>query len=374
MVGAMRLATVGVTDMQQALGLFRDIMRLKVERRGPVPRALLKAWRVPGTVNAHMAELSCKGYPMGRLRLVEFDPTPTQKVRLDHGSANPDSGTDVGIKALDFYVADPILPSVRKIEAAGYSFRSRPVKHQIGENISEECLFSGPDGVPILIMVGHKHAASSLRPGSPDGPFSEIPTISVVAGDLAKTRAFYEGVLGLTATTDAETGDAYRDLVDDLTGVPRGTRVHFLMYTQKGEASGKILLVHFFDRTGKRLTGRMKPGNLGFSLLTHDTDDVNALYTRLRAVGADVVTPPTLVEGDGAPYRVMLAKGPNEEMFEFVQAGDGPVAKVRKKAKAKPEAKSKPKAKAQPKKAKSKAKAKPKAKAKKKTKAKRTRR
>ncbi len=370
MVGAMRLATVGVTDMQQALGLFRDIMRLKVERRGPVPRALLKAWRVPGTVNAHMCELSCKGYPMGRLRLVEFDPTPTHKVRNDHGSANPDSGTDVGIKALDFYVADPILPSVRKIEAAGYSFRSRPVKHQIGEHISEECLFSGPDGVPILIMVGHKHGPTSMRGGSPDGPFSEIPTISVVAGDLAKTRAFYEGVLQMTATTDSETGDAYRDLVDDLTGVPRGTRVHFLMYTQKGEASGKILLVHFFDRTGKRLAGRMKPGNLGFSLLTHDTDDINALYTRLRAVGADIPTPPTLIEGDGAPYRIMLAKGPNEEMFEFVQAGDGPVAKVRKKAKAAAKSKAKPAPKkAKPKaKAKSKSKAKPKAKAKPKTK------
>ena len=107
--------------------------------------------------------------------------------------------------------------------------------------------------------------------------------------------------------------------------------------------------------------------SLGFSLLTHDTDDIMGLYTRLRAVGADVVTPPTLIEGDGAPYRIMLAKGPNEEMFEFVQAGDGPVAKVRKKAKAKaaPKKKSQPKAKAQ-----AKAKSKPKAKAKPKPKAK----
>src|SRR6185436_14366218 len=120
----------------------------------------------------HMAELSCKGYPVGRLRLVEYEPTPKQKVRLDFGAANPDSPTDVGAKALDFYVADPILPSVRKIEAAGYTFRSRPVKHQIGQTISEECLFSGPDGVPILIMVGHRHGPTSLRPGSPDGPFS----------------------------------------------------------------------------------------------------------------------------------------------------------------------------------------------------------
>jgi catechol 2,3-dioxygenase-like lactoylglutathione lyase family enzyme len=366
MVGAMRLATVGVSDMQQALSLFRDIMRLKIERRGPVPPALLKAWRLPAGTSAHMAELSCKGYPVGRLRLVEYDPTPNQRVRLDFGSVNPDSAMDVGPKALDFYVADPILPSVRKIEAAGYKFRSRPVKHQIGQTISEECLFSGPDGVPILIMVGHRHAPTSLRAGSPDGPFSEIPTISVVAGDLAKTRAFYEGVLGLVAVADAETGDAYRDLVNDLTGTPKGTRIHFLLYAQKGEASGKILLVHFFERTGRRLTGRMKPGHLGFSLLTHDTDDINALYTQLRAIGAEIVTPPTQIEGDGAPYRMMLAKGPNEELFEFVQAGAGPVAAAARTARPKrtvqkAAAKAKPKAKAKVKaKAKAKAKAKPK--------------
>ncbi len=365
MVGAMRLATVGVSDLKAALGLFRDIMRLKVEHSGAVPPDLLQAWGLAANAKAQMVELSCKGYPVGRLRLVEYTPAPTQTVRFDHGAANPDAGTDVGVKALDFYVADPILPSVRKIEAAGYQFRSPPVKHEIGTSVSEECLFSGPDGIPILIMVGHKHPPTSLRANSPDGPFSEIPTISVVAGDLARTRGFYEGVLGLVPVVDAETGDAHRNQVNDLTGVPRGTRIHFLLYAQKGEASGKILLVHFFEQTGKRLTGRMKPGHLGFSLLTHDTDDLDALHTRLRAVGAEIVTPPTLIKGDGAAYRVMLAKGPNEEMFEFVQVADAPVVKTKKvvKSKATPKAKSAPKAK-------TKSKAKPKAKTKAKQKAK----
>lgn len=319
MVSAMRLATVGVSNMKQALSLFRDIMKLKVERSGPVPRSLLNAWKLPAKTTATMAILSCKGYPMGQLRLVEYTPTPTQKVRLDFGAVNADAGTDVGIKAVDFYVADPILPMVRKIEAAGYKFRSPPVKHQIGQTISEECLFSGPDGVPVLIMVGHRHFPTSMRPGTPDGPFSEIPTISVVAGDLVRTRAFYGGVLGLKAVADDETPEAYRSLVNDLTGTPKGTRIHFLLYADSPEASGKILCVHFFDRTGKRLKGRMKPGHLGFSLLTHDTKDIDALSHKLRVYGAEIVTPPTLITDDGKPYKLMLAKGPNEEMFEFTQ-------------------------------------------------------
>jgi len=319
MVSAMRLATVGVSNMKQALSLFRDIMQLKVERTGPVPQSLLTAWKVAPGVKAQMAILSCKGYALGQLRLVEFTPTPTQKVRLDFGAINADSGTDVGPKAIDFYVADPIMPSVRKIEKAGYKFRSPPVKHQIADTISEECLFSGPDGVPVLIMVGHRHYPTSLRAGSPDGPFSEIPTISIVAGDLTRTRAFYSGVLGLKAVTDAETPEAYRSLVNNLTGTPQGTRIHFLLYADPPEASGKILCVHFFNRTGKRLTGRMKPGHLGFSLLTHDAKNLDELHQKLRVFGAEIVTPPTLITEDGKPYKMMLAKGPNEEMFEFTQ-------------------------------------------------------
>jgi len=317
MVTPMRMATAGVSDLNQALKLFRDVMKLKLERRGTVSAGLLKAWKLPAATKARFAELSCKGYPVGWLRLVEFRPTPKQKVRIDHGPGARDTATDVGPKALDFYVADPIMNSVRKIEAAGYTFRSPPVKHQIATSVSEECLFSGPDGIPVLIMVGHVHGRTSLRAGSPDGPFSEIPTISICAGDLKKTRAFYNGVLGLTAVTDAETPDEYRDLVDKLTGVPQGTRVHFLLYGKPPEASGKILLVHFFERTGKRLVGRMKPGNLGFTLLTHDTKEIDALHGRLKKFGAKIVTPPTVISGDGKPYRMMMVKGPNEEMFEF---------------------------------------------------------
>ena len=54
---------------------------------------------------------------MGRLRLVEFDPTPTHKVRNDHGSANRDSGTDVGIKAGKIVQVADRLEAVKKKEA-----------------------------------------------------------------------------------------------------------------------------------------------------------------------------------------------------------------------------------------------------------------
>ena len=88
--GAMRMATVGVTDLDQALTLFRDIMELKVEREGDLPGSLLSAWGVGGGTSARFVELSGKGYPIGLLRLVQYTPGATEKVRLDFGPDDAD--------------------------------------------------------------------------------------------------------------------------------------------------------------------------------------------------------------------------------------------------------------------------------------------
>lgn len=316
-VTAYRSVVVGVSSLERSLRLFRDVMQLRVEREGPVPRALLDAWGVPPHVTAREAELSCKGYPFGRLRLVEYTPEPAQRVRLDFGPGATDSPLDVGPKAIDFYVADPIGPWLERVVRAGCVARSAPRRHQIGHSISEEVVVSGPDELPMLLMVGHRHRPTSLRPGSPDGPFSEIATSSVVAGDLAATRRFYGEGLGLIAVNDAETPDEYRDLVDDLVDAPRGTRVHFLLYAERGEASGKILLLNFPGLAPPRLAGRMQPGHLGFSLLHHDADDLGRLARELPRLDGAIVTPPTRVHTDRGVREVMLVRGPNEELLEL---------------------------------------------------------
>jgi len=318
-VGAMAYANVGVSRLEAALALFRDAMGLRLDASYEATRALLDAWGVAGGTTARIAELSCKGYAVGRLRLVEYTPTPRTCVRLDHGAGAPDGPADVGPKALDFYVRPPIAATVERLARLGYAARSAPVYHRIGRTVSEEVVVSGPDGLPLLFMIGHVHASTSLRPGSPDGDYSEIPTVSVIAGDVARSRHFYRDLLGLTAVNDAETPDEYRDLVDDLTGVPHGTRVHFLNFASAGEASGKVLVLHFFERTGRRLSGRMRPGHLGFSMLTHRTPDLDALAVRLRGAGYPPCQPPVLVESGNGPVRLMRVAGPNEEMFEFVE-------------------------------------------------------
>ena len=317
MISAMKFATLGVSDMDYSLRLYRDVIGLKQERAYTLDRSLLDAWRLPATTTAQAVELSCKGYPMGQLRLVQFSPAAAQRVRQDSGPGATDSGVDIGPKAIDFYVRAPISDAMAKLEAFGLARRSNPVLHHVDDVISEELLFSGPDGVPLLLMVGHVHPPSALRPGSPDGDFSEIATISIVAGEPAQSRRFYGDALGMTLLQESQTRPEHQDRVNELTGTPPGTRIHWLIYTSADEPSGKILLVHFFERTGKRLSGRMRPGNLGFSLLTHRCADVDAAVARVAQRGFEVVSPAMEVLVAGVTCRIALVRGPNEELLEL---------------------------------------------------------
>lgn len=317
MVSALESVTVGVSRLGEALRLFRDTLGFQVEADFAAEPALCRAWGlVPGQA-ARIVELSLAGYPVGRLRIVQYTPAATERVRIHQGAGVHDGPMDVGPKAIDFYVHPPAQQAFELITRAGFLTRSPPIRHEVGETVSEEFVFWGPDGVPLLVMVGHRHGPDQMR--RVEAPFSEVATVSVVGGDPAATRRFYGGVLGLRALIDVETAPEFLDLANELTGTPRGTPIHWVLYAEPGEPSGKILVLHFGGAPGKRLAGRMRPGHLGFSSMTHFSPDLDALERALRAAGAPVMTPPVVVPWADHPRRIMLAHGPNEELFEFVE-------------------------------------------------------
>ena len=313
----MTSVTVGVSDMEESLGLFRDVMGLKVESDGQAPRALLDAWGLPGNVTARLVELTCRGYPAGHLRLAQYSPAATEAVRLDHGAGAVDSSTDIGPKAIDFYVPAPMSAAVEAISSAGYAFRSEPIRYELGDIESEECLFSGPDGVPALLMIGHRHPPESMRE-LPDGVrFSEIATTSVVCADPEAARRLYCDALGMEPGTDAWVPEENLDLARRLTGVATATAMHFLVLAAPGEPSGKLLFVHFAGAPGKRLTGRMRPGKLGVNLFSYAASDLDATLEKAREAGGTLLRGPTQV----GETRVALMLGANEELLELTEGG-----------------------------------------------------
>ena len=316
-VYGMTSVTVGVSDMDESLGLFRDVMGLEVVSDGPAPRALLDAWGLPENVTARLVELTCRGYPAGHLRLAQYSPAATEAVRLDHGAGAVDSSTDIGPKAIDFYVPTPMNAAVEAITGAGYAFRSEPIRYELGDLESEECLFSGPDGVPALLMIGHRHPPESMRELPAGVRFSEIATTSVVCADPDAARRLYCGALGMEPGTDAWVPEENLDLARRLTGVPSATGMHFLVLSAPGEPSGKLLFVHFARAPGKRLTGRMRPGRLGLNLFSYTASGLDATLEKACEAGGILLRGPAQV-GD---KRVALLLGANEELLELTEAG-----------------------------------------------------
>jgi catechol 2,3-dioxygenase-like lactoylglutathione lyase family enzyme len=288
-------------------------MDLKIEWREELSASRRRFYGLADSVRGEWVELSCQSYPIGRLRLLQLTPTPSTVVRRDTQLGGPDSPLAIGPKAIDFYVAPPIETPLAELTAAGCIARSKPIRYLIGTTESEELVLFGPDGVPLLLMIGHRHNPSSMRAGTPHGKYSEVPTISVISGDLNATRRFYGDLLGLTAMVDAEVAPEYRDLACTLVGIPAGSRLHYLMYQDPKEPSGKILLVHFFALSTTRIAGRMHPSNLGVGLYTHDCPNLNQLTAQLRGGDAAIEAEATRVDGE----RLMLVRGPNGELFEF---------------------------------------------------------
>jgi catechol 2,3-dioxygenase-like lactoylglutathione lyase family enzyme len=170
-------------------------------------------------------------------------------------------------------------------------------------------------------MVGHRHPKKAQRAIPPPGRTSEVATVSVIAADLAATRRFYVDGLGLRADDiDDELTGEQRSRACRLFGVPKDTRVSMVLFRDPAQPSGKVLAVHFHERTTGELAAPMRPGNIGVSLFSTRCADLEGLRERLQQAGLAAHLPILHVAlGDGMPARVMLTRGPNGELFEFIE-------------------------------------------------------
>jgi len=283
--------------------------------------SLLSLWGLRPHEDVRLVELSCAGYAFGRIRLALFPAPLDRSTRRDAGQNAPDAPTDVGPKALDLYMAPPLGSAAQALIAAGCRPYGGPVRFHVRDMDTEEVMLSGPEDVSLLLMVGHKHPAHAQREPPQHAHTSEVATVSVVTADLAATRRFYVEGLGLAADgiDDRLTGVAARD-VRRLFGVTDPGDVSLVMLRDPEQPSGKILAVQFHGAPDHRLQNPMRPGNLGIALFSTRCPGLETLRDRLTAAGQTEYLPILHVAlGDGMPARVMLARGPNGELFEFIE-------------------------------------------------------
>ncbi len=321
MISGIESVTLGVRDLAAALRLWRDVCGFKVESDTRASVSLLSVWGLAPYADLRLVELSCDGYAFGRVRLAEVTDPEAPTTRRDHGSDAADEPTDVGPKALDLYVAPPLSAAIDVLAKAGCQLRAGPVRFVVRDSDSEEALLTGPAAIPLLLMVGHRHPQRAQRALPPPGGTSEVATVSVVLANLDTTRRFYVDGLGLSADDiDDELAGDERRRVCRLFGVPEDSRVSLVLFRDPLQPSGKILGVHFHERTTRELANPMRPGNVGVNLFSTRCANLEALRDRLQAAGLAGHLPILHVAlGDGMPARVMLTRGPNGELFEFIE-------------------------------------------------------
>ena len=321
MISGIECVTLGVRDLEASLRLFKGVCGLTVESDTRASVSLLSFWGLPPYEDVRLVELSCDGYAFGRIRLAVYPERLARTTRRDHGPGAADLPTDVGPKALDLYVAAPLAAAVGVLESAGCARRSGPIRFTVRHSETEEAMLTGPADVPLLLMVGHRHPKRAQRAVPGADRTGEVATVSVVAADLEATRHFYVEGLGLRADDiDDELLDEERVRACRLFGVAEDTRVSMVLFRDPAQPSGKVLAVHFHERTTGELAAPMRPGNVGVSLFSTRCANLEALRERLQAAGLAAHLPILHVAlGDGIPARVMLTRGPNGELFEFIE-------------------------------------------------------
>jgi catechol 2,3-dioxygenase-like lactoylglutathione lyase family enzyme len=321
MISGIESVTLGVRDLAAALRLFRDVCGFKIESDTRASVSLLSVWGVAPYADLRLVELSCDGYAFGRIRLAEVGDPNARITRRDHGPGSTDEPTDVGPKALDLYVAPPLSDAVGVLGSSGCPLRAGPTRFVVRDSDTEEALLTGPGDVPLLLMVGHRHPQLAQRSVPASGRTSEVATVSVVVANPEMTRRFYVEGLGLRADDiDDELAGDERRRVCRLFGVPDGSRVTLVLFRDPAQPSGKVLGVHFHERTTRELANPMRPGNVGINLFSTRCAHLEALRERLQAAGLAGHLPILHVAlGDGMPARVMLTRGPNGELFEFIE-------------------------------------------------------
>ncbi|MCY4086930.1 MAG: hypothetical protein OXG37_08630 [Actinomycetia bacterium] len=80
-IGPIRAVPVRVRDLETGLGLFRDVIGLRVESEQTITPPLLTAWGLPAATSARLVELSCEGMRRGACSSSSTSPRPRQRYR-----------------------------------------------------------------------------------------------------------------------------------------------------------------------------------------------------------------------------------------------------------------------------------------------------
>jgi len=272
---AFAFAIVSVTDLGEALRLWRDRFGMEVmSRREGTDLGLSKVWSLAPEAIVDQALLVTPGMRQGGLHLVQFaEPGPTVR----EGAAP----TDLCPKSIDIAVQD-IQSRFAELEAAGYRFRSKIGRFETDGIVVHEVHLPGPEDVNLVFLeqMGKPEHVSSKGYGI-------APQVVATSPDNKLEKKFFEEVLGMDEASYHRFGGPE---VERTIGLPPGGQLDVRIFGDASFDYGRLEIVQYEGVSSTDLYPRAQPPARGFLGVSVYCADISATLQRSLALQADART------------------------------------------------------------------------------------
>lgn len=303
-----REVTLSVENLEESVGFYTRYFGYEVVQRAELSdTAWRRLWRLPQGTKARVALLRLPGTEVGGFRILQFYPTSKVFIRMPYRTL------DTALVGCDMPVRD-VEGTFHAITGDGWGM------------VSEIFTFVPPQmttPVTVGVVIGPSGERLPLLSSSElqnDPAYSEELKAAPfyiafqITDDIERDTALYTG-LGLSVVRDRtfEVPSLNRTV-----GVPEDAVWRSLQVSHPEETFGRVGLVQYLNHTGRNLSDRSDPPNLGMLMLSFRTRDMVETYRHLRESQVQVMCSPAPVANELYGGRqVMTVKQPSGVWLEF---------------------------------------------------------
>ncbi len=306
-----RMATIGVADLDQARNFYTAALGYEPSEFGRVAAPVAEFWASPDQLAIDYCVMAADETGRGRIRLVSAD-APGQQLFTP---SNRMSAT--GCYALNFRTRD-IHRQLAEIRSAGGQVGDEPHFWEVNDQVHVyDSMSSDPDGTCLDLF---SYARGGELRGELSTQVSVIQTVALAVADARRSRDFYRR-LGFLELFDRELDFPG---LQDMLGIDRPVRIHNINLIKNGDiVPGRVEMFCYLD-TGEEpapLTGHAHPPNHGILSFSIETSHLDQALEVITAAGGDPVASlnaPAELPGFGAARGVMVL-GPDGERIELVE-------------------------------------------------------
>jgi catechol 2,3-dioxygenase-like lactoylglutathione lyase family enzyme len=302
-----------VGNLEQHQRFMEEVAGWEVIDSGPVDSSMLTAWQLDSSVSAEHVLMGNPGTSRGYLRLVKFH--GVEQVQIRSGAQPWESGGifDINVRVLDMEA------KFREIQARSWHSFSDPIHYNFGPFEVKEWIVVGPDGLAFALI---ERVKPELEGWPQMRDISRAFNSTQIVSDMPAALRFYRDVLGFKKYihwqgVSEKAGPSVLGLPQELT--TQTEREIWVLHPQ-GVNEGSVELLQFKGLSGRDLSPRAIPPNLGILMLRFPVSDLDALVRHLDQQGVETQGPVTTTQL--APWgvsRQVSVRAPDGAWLDFYQ-------------------------------------------------------